>query len=411
MIKKKQTYIYIGRFYPQNLLKTLKEDSRGKAGGMSNHNFEMSIINGLCHQKDITFKCLTFPGVYSYPYNNKRLFTKKELYAYKSTTIYSIGFCNLPIVKEIWATISLSIQIIRFSRQINADRINIIINTPSQNILNAVKIAKLLSRKKITQTVIIPDIPSMVTSMTKTNYIKGKLLNLMHSSLMRKLSSVNGLVLLTDDMLDFISNKSIKRITMEGIVDVETMSQETVCEESRQEVILYTGTLLKMFGIMNLVRAFQKIENDSIQLWLCGAGDSVREIEEAAKVDKRIKFYGLVDSRTALHLQRQATILVNPRTSEGEYTKYSFPSKTIEYLLAGKTVIINRLKGIPKEYFEYVFTPEDESVDALANCIMNVIQLNYDVRLEKAMAGRNFVISNKNSQVQVSRILEMITSY
>lgn len=403
--------LYIGRFYPRHLINTLREDSRGKAGGMSNHNFEMSIINGLCHQKDIIFECLTYPGVYSYPYNNRRIYTKKESYTYKTTKVNSIGFCNLPILKEIWAVISLSIQIIKFSHRYKADRIDIIMNTPNQIVLSAVKIAKLLIRKKITQTVIIPDIPSMVTSMTKTNSIKGKLLNLMHSSLMRNLSSVNGLVLLTDDMMDFISNKSIKRIIMEGIVDVETMSQETIYEESRQEVILYTGTLLKMFGVMNLVRAFQKIENDSIQLWLCGAGDSVREIEEAAKVDKRIKFYGLVDSRTALHLQRQATILVNPRTSEGEYTKYSFPSKTIEYLLAGKTVIINRLKGIPKEYFEYVFTPEDESVDALANCILNVIQLNYDIRREKAIAGRNFVISNKNSQVQVSRILEMIMSY
>ena len=403
--------LYIGRFYPRHLINTLREDSRGKAGGMSNHYFEMSIINGLCHQKDIIFECLTYPGVYSYPYNNRRIYTNKESYTYKTTKVNSIGFCNLPILKEIWAVISLSIQIIKFSHRYKADRIDIIMNTPNQIVLSAVKIAKSLVRKKITQTVIIPDIPSMVTSMTKTNSIKGKLLNLMHSSLMRKLSSVNGLVLLTDDMMDFISNKSIKRIIMEGIVDVETMSQETIYEESSQEIILYTGTLLKMFGVMNLVRAFQKIENDSVQLWLCGAGDSVREIEEAAKADKRIKFYGLVDSRTALNFQRQATILVNPRTSEGEYTKYSFPSKTMEYLLAGKTVIINRLKGIPKEYFEYVFTPEDESVNALANCILNVIQLNYDIRREKALAGRHFVVNNKNSQVQVSRILEMITTY
>jgi len=406
-----QSYIYIGRFYPQSLLKTIREDSRGKAGGMSNHNFEMSIINGLCHQNDIIFKCLTYPGVYSYPYNNKRFYTKKESYEYKSTSIYSVGFCNLPILKEIWATLSLAIQIVRFCSKQSGDRVNIIINTPNQNILKAVSIAKNFTKKDITQTVIIPDIPSMVTSMTKTNSVKGKFLNYMNESLMRKLSSVNGLVLLTEDMMDFISNKSIKRIIMEGIVDVETMSSEMIYEEPKQEIILYTGTLLKMFGVMNLVRAFQLIENENIQLWLCGAGDSVQEIEDAAKTDKRIKFYGLVDSQTALTLQRQATILVNPRTSDGEYTKYSFPSKTMEYLLAGKTVIINRLKGIPDEYFEYAFTPTDESIEALANCINEVIGLDFDFRLEKAKSGRNFVMNNKNSQVQVSRILEMISCY
>ena len=221
-----KAYIYIGRFYPQALLRTLREDSRGKAGGMSNHNFEMSIINGLCHQSNIQFVCLTYPGVYSYPYNNKRLYTRKETYKYKTTNIYSAGFCNLPIVKEIWATLALATQVVKSSKKLETDRINIIINTPNHNILRAVKIAKLFTRKKITQTVIIPDIPSMVTSMTKINSIKGKLLNCMNKSLMRKLSAVNGLVLLTDDMMDFISNKSIKRITMEGVVDVDTCTCE-----------------------------------------------------------------------------------------------------------------------------------------------------------------------------------------
>lgn len=403
--------IYIGKFYPRNLIKTLAESSRSKAGGMSNHNFEMSIINGLCHQSNISFMCLTYPGVYSYPYNNKRIYTKKESYCYKSTYIHSIGFCNLPILKEIWATISLSIQIIRFSRQYTTNRINIIVNTPNQSILNAIKIAKFFIKNEVTQTVIIPDIPSLVASMTKTNLVKGKLLGYMNESLMKKLSSVNGLVLLTEDMMDFISNKSINHIIMEGIVDIETMYKETGDKRPKQEVILYTGTLLKMFGVMNLVRAFQMIDNDNIQLWLCGAGDSVAEIQAAAKIDRRIKFYGLVDSQTALSLQRQATILVNPRTSEGEYTKYSFPSKTLEYLLAGKSVIINRLKGIPKEYYDYVYTPTDESIDALASCIIEVLDADPIIRRLKAEGGREFVINYKNSQVQVSRILEMISNY
>lgn len=406
-----KAYIYIGRFYPRNLLKTLKEDSRGKAGGMSNHNFEMSIINGLCHQNDIQVECLTYPAVYSYPYNNKRLYTKKETYNYRTTSICSIGFSNLPIIKEVWATIALAVQIIKSSKILKADRINVIINTPNQNIFTAVRIAKWFIRNKITQTVIIPDIPSMVASMTKTSSLKGKLLNIINKSLMRKLSYMDGLVLLTNDMMDFISNKSIKRVIMEGIADLQTMSSEFIHSETDQEIILYTGTLLKMFGVMNLVNAFRRIKNDNVQLWLCGAGDSVGEIQEAAKVDKRIRYYGLVDSQTALSFQRQATILVNPRTSDGEYTKYSFPSKTIEYLLAGKSVIINRLQGIPKEYYEYVFTPIDESVDALANAIMTVMNLDSRLRCAKAKAGREFIINYKNSQLQVSRILDMINTY
>ena len=60
--------LYIGRFYPRHLINTLREDSRGKAGGMSNHNFEMSIINGLCQHKGLDLHCISLPAVYSFPY-------------------------------------------------------------------------------------------------------------------------------------------------------------------------------------------------------------------------------------------------------------------------------------------------------------------------------------------------------
>lgn len=50
--------IYIGKFFPQNLLKTINKNSRNKIG-LSNHNFEMSILNGLCKQKNIELECIT----------------------------------------------------------------------------------------------------------------------------------------------------------------------------------------------------------------------------------------------------------------------------------------------------------------------------------------------------------------
>lgn len=62
--------IFIGKFFPRDLLSTIGFDSKGLIG-MSNHNFEMSIIDGLCHQEDINLKCITCPGVFSYPYNNR----------------------------------------------------------------------------------------------------------------------------------------------------------------------------------------------------------------------------------------------------------------------------------------------------------------------------------------------------
>ena len=398
--------LFIGRFFPRELLKRISNDSRSKVG-MSNHNFEMSIVNGLCKQEGIDLKCLTIPGVFSFPHNNRTFYTKSESYDHDNTHIISAGFCNLVFVKELYSTISLSIKLIQLLSKTRDERVDIIVNTPNNSLLNVVKIAKLFTGKRITQTVIIPDIPSMVTSMDKQNPLKALLLKHLNRSSMSKTSKSDGLVLLTEAMMDFI-DRPVRHIVMEGIVDVETMDVDTDDQMPEKKVVLYTGTLRKIFGVMNLVKAFQSLENTDAELWICGSGDSENDINEAAKQDSRIKYFGMVDSQTALSMQRQATVLVNPRTSEGEYTKYSFPSKTMEYLLAGKCTIINRLPGIPEEYYDYVYTPDDESVESLAECISDVLSRDADILAARAKAGRDFVTSQKNSVAQTKRIIDMI---
>lgn len=401
--------IYIGKFFPQNLLKTINKNSRNKIG-LSNHNFEMSILNGLCKQKNIELECITCPGVFSYPHNNRMLFTKAESYDYRNTHIYSVGFCNLIGLKECFSTYAMARQLVKIANNCKEKTVHLIVNTPDIRIFNAIKIAEKRTDKYFTKTIIIPDIPSIITAMDRQNPMKGFLLKRRNKKEMDYSSNCNGLVLLTESMMDFV-NKKIKHIIMEGIVDVESMDKSIKNFEDKKSIILYTGTLRKIFGVMNLVNAFRMVQDDNAELWICGSGDSKEAIEEAARKDARIKFFGLVDSKTALEMQHKATILVNPRTSEGEYTRYSFPSKTMEYLLAGRSVIINRLPGIPEEYYEYVYTPKDESIKAFADCISYVLNLDKNIRDKRSKAGRQFIIEKKNSKVQMERVIKMIQSY
>ena len=401
--------LYLGKFFPQTMLRTIKADSKGKIG-FSNHNFEMSILNGLCQQEGISLRCITLPGVFSYPQNNRNFITKSEYYDFRNTHITSVGFCNLIGIKELWATINCARTIMGEISKFQEGVINVVINTPDSRLLDALEIVKKKCGRSITQTVIIPDIPSMVSSMDKQNFIKSALLVRRDKKSMEQTSESNGLVLLTEAMMDFVS-KPVKHIVMEGIVDIGTMDKNGVEDIGDKKIILYTGTLRKIFGVQNLVKAFQLMPDEDVELWICGAGDSKDFIENAATKDSRIKFFGLVESSKALEMQHKATILVNPRTSEGEYTKYSFPSKTMEYLLAGKSTVANRLPGIPEEYFNYVYTPIDESVEALADCLANVLHMNAEERVVRAEAGRRFILEKKNSKVQMERVIKMIESY
>lgn len=399
--------IFLGKFFPNKLLSTIKEDSYEKIG-FSNHNFEKSIMSGLSANINHDINCISCPQVYSYPYNYKKIYTYSETYKDGNLLIRSVPLCNLVVVKTIWKLFATSKILLTTIKTINGD-INIIINTPDAILQLSVRIVKWFNRKRIKTTLIIPDIPSFVNSMTKYNLTKTILLKILDNFAIRQARKHDYLVLLTKQMMDFIK-KPIPFIVMEGLIDQKNLcvSQSICMKQQSQRILLYTGTLASQFGLINLIKAFERAKIPNVELWICGSGDTADFIREKSTTNTLIKFFGLVSSERALELQQQASVLVNPRTSNGEFTKYSFPSKTMEYLLAGKPVVANILPGMPNEYKSYIISPKDESIDALAECLSMVFAKS-DEELENfGRRGQHFVIQNKNAKVQIAKVLKMI---
>lgn len=400
--------LFIGRFFPPELLNTIKYDSKGKVG-FSNHNFEMSLIKGLSQQRGISVRAVTCPAVFSYPHNNKRIYTPSCHFTVEGIDVQSCAFCNLIGVNRIWQIAGLYNAIKKVIKEFPSEEtIHIILNTPNYVLLKAISFVRKKLKRKTTLTVIIPDIPSMITSLDHYNALKNFFVAIFDRDSIHLTEKADHLVLLTEQMKELYKTPS-SYIVMEGLKDVE-YEHMPLFDKKDKEIILYTGTLRKQFGVLNLLSAFNLIRNKTgIELWICGSGDSENEIRAASEQNNNIKFFGLVSGERAAALQKEATILVNPRTSQGEYTKYSFPSKTIEYLLAGKSVIMNHLPGIPEEYFNYVYTPEDESVEALSATIRKVIALPWKEREAVSKEGYEFVCNTKNAKFQVARIIDLIS--
>jgi glycosyltransferase involved in cell wall biosynthesis len=214
-------------------------------------------------------------------------------------------------------------------------------------------------------------------------------------------------VLLTKQIADYLKIDK-PWCVMEGICSSETQSIQF--ENQNNKVILYTGTLHEKFGIMNLIAAFKKIENINYELIICGVGDCENQIKNIASFDSKIEFLGKLPREQVLELQKKATVLVNPRQNNEEFTKYSFPSKTLEYLSAGKPLVAYKLNGIPDEYDPYICYVKDNSIDCLANTLRKVCELPYIERYEIGKRGRDFVLDYKNSKVQVKKIIDLIES-
>lgn len=194
---------------------------------------------------------------------------------------------------------------------------------------------------------------------------------------------------------------------MEGIADCST-GEAPVSEKAVPRAIMYAGMLHEKYGIVNLLDAFDRLREPDAELWLFGDGTAVPEIKKRAEANKKIKFFGTVEREKILEYEKKASLLVNPRDPNEAFTEYSFPSKTIEYMLSGTPLLTTKLKGIPAEYFDYVFSVGDNGVDSLAKGISDALSKSESETKTVAENAARFIRENKNSFSQVAKIKEFL---
>lgn len=399
--------LFIGNSHPPKILSTFIKDTKGK-NNLSCHNYEQSILNGLSQQgEDVHVKVLLVPWVGTFPISYTRLFVRAERFEKYGLDMQSVGYCNLIGINDAWRQVALYKQLLKTFEDFPEGDIHVIINTFKYPVLKGFQEAKKRTKRHVTQTIMMLDMPGFEFTKRQTNPLKRIKMKRDLAKTMEMVRQSDYIVSVTKHFKDYFE-KPVKSIVVEGMVNAEVMDKDANLKPSPQKAVLYTGTLMKIYGIMNLLEAFEKADVPDSELWICGSGDMKDEILERSKKNSKIKYLGLLTSEEAWKKQREATVLVNPRTSQGEYTKYSFPSKTLEYLLAGRPVIVNNLPGFPEEYAEHCIFPKDESIEALAESIKRVLSMTEEERTEIGRKGQEFIVKEKNSKRQVGRIIELI---
>lgn len=220
---------------------------------------------------------------------------------------------------------------------------------------------------------------------------------------------MDGLILLTEQMAEPLSAVSKKRCVIEGLTAAIILTPEAIdVPEDTRPAVLYTGTLNRELGIGHLLDAFEDM--DETQLWLCGKGDMEPEIRKAQKQHDNIRWFGFVPQAQAIYLQSKADILINPRTNEGAYTRYSFPSKTMEYMRSGKPVLCCKLDGIPPEYDDYLTYIKPQNAQGIRAAVRAMMRRTQEERGETGRHAREFVLSEKNNRKQGKKALDLLRS-
>ncbi|HHT99530.1 MAG TPA: glycosyltransferase, partial [Acholeplasma sp.] len=144
------------------------------------------------------------------------------------------------------------------------------------------------------------------------------------------------------------------------------------------------------------------------QLVICGDGDTKTRLYEIIKTRTHIHYLGNLTNKEAVALQQRATILVNPRSNEEDFTKYSFPYKTVEYLKSGRPVVMARLSGIPiiyENYINYLDSTKPEDIKLKLEQLLSLTKEELD---KKGAKGRAFILENKTPEKALKNVCAMI---
>lgn len=396
-------YAFLTTLIPKQMEQEVAKHSTYNMQAAANA-LQWHIYEGLCSNYREGIKLFnvlpigSFPQYYSKPFIKKSVFDDERHKGH-----INIGFCNIKLIRKYHQPKKIFALLEKWCSENSEDKLLFVYTVSAPFMIAVNQVKKHFPNLKVCA--IIADLPEMSNLSANKSLAKRLFEKKMAADSYSSMNCVDAFVLLTKQMADYMKiDKPF--VVMEGIATIGELPQKK--ETGRIKTILYTGTLHRRFGVLNLVEAFRAIDNSDYRLIICGIGDCEAEIMKQARIDKRIEFKGQLDRKDILKLQQEATVLVNPRQNNEEFTKYSFPSKNLEYLSAGIPLVAYKLDGIPDEYDEYINYVGDNSIEALRDKLIEVCEdLNGSAR-ECASKAVYFVRNEKNAQKQALKIKRMV---
>lgn len=327
----------------------------------------------------------------------RRLWFKSEKETANGIKFNYVHFVNLPVLRHISILLSVFFRVLfshgkKRETAVVCDALNVVAS------MAAMAASALRGYKTVG---IVTDVPCHFSNMDNIPF--SQKLNL---SIMKRFKSY---LLLTEPMNDIVNPKKRPYVVMEGHADMSMSDVDNSLDnKADKRVCLYAGSLMKIYGIENLVEGFVKANIPDTELHIYGNGDYVERLNELVKQHENVKYLGIAPNREIVDAELKATLLVNPRPTNEEYTKYSFPSKNMEYMASGTPVLTTKLPGMPKEYDKYVYLLEDESADGVCKALTEILTKPAEELHQKGKEAKNFVLKEKNNVKQAEKFIYLI---
>lgn len=327
----------------------------------------------------------------------RKVYVKKETEEEKGIKYHYVSYWNLPILRNLSVFFNVFFKTLFMKKKrketvVVCDALNIAASTAA---LLAAKLCRLQNVG------IVTDVPCH-----RPNNAEIPTAQKINLWLMKKFSSY---LLLTDQMSEVVNPKKRPYVVLEGHSDISMANVENTLENKYPaKVCLYAGTLRRIYGIEGLVRGFIAAGVPDTELHIYGNGDFKDDLCKLAEQYPNVKYMGIAPNDEVVAAELKATLLVNPRPTHEDYTKYSFPSKNMEYMASGTPVLTTKLPGMPEDHLEHVYLIEEENADGVEKVLRELLTKSREELHEKGMKAKEFVLREKNNVKQAEKLIDML---
>lgn len=337
----------------------------------------------------------------------KQFFFKREQEVCGKIPYTYVAFVNRPVLKQ-WSVYRSGKKAIKEAVQGKKELILIC------DVLNVTlaKAARKMGKKYGLPVIgIVTDVPGLTSGAQRKSYsfFRRFMGDMAEKQAKKDMLAYDGYLLLTEAMNGVVNLKKKPYLVMEGHSDIRMKNKApSLSHKAEPKVLMYAGGIHREYGIALLTEAFLAGGFSDWELHIYGDGNYREELTRIGRENKNVKYFGLKPNEKIVEAQLKATLLVNPRPTEAEYVKYSFPSKTMECMASGTPLLTTRLPGMPEEYKPHVYFFDEESVEGFSRTLKELLALPAEELYNTGKGARDFVLKEKNNVKQAEKLIKFL---
>lgn len=359
------------------------------------------LISGLCDAGLKSVEVVSAPRIPAYPRATIKKVSSDE-WSIGQARIHSVGFNNIEGFGFLDRARQIKKASLEWAEKYESENKTVLLYSMHSPFLAAAKAIK----DRYPDTVVAIIVPDLPQYMSVQRGIKKFLKERDMAKINRLMACVDKYVLYTKYMADYFHLDVGKWTVLEGLMDVSKVVFNDLPKDRIRPICMYAGRLDVRYAIDKLIEAFGLVPEADLQLY--GSPSDAANLKSLIDRYDNVEYMGTLSQDDVFQKMREVDLLLNPRPTNIELSKYSCPSKTFEYMASGTPVLMTRLPGLPEEYYPYLYFFDDETIEGFSIKIQEVLNQGSDELREKGKQAQRFLVEQKGSIKQVGRIVDFI---